>query len=168
MTIHSHSRIEQLKRLLSLEPHPEGGYYREMVRSEQSVQQGKRQRSAGTAIYFLVEQQQLTTWHRVASDEVWHFYEGAPLMLEWISGDGQFNQQWLSSNIDQGHRPQRCIPAGCWQRAYSMNSYTLTGCTVSPGFEFEDFEMLKPEQLAEQYPTLSKQICNHPLETIQP
>jgi predicted cupin superfamily sugar epimerase len=155
-------RIEILKQELNLEPHPEGGYYREMVRSNQQVQQGERTRSAGTAIYFLVPEGQLTSWHNVASDEVWHYYEGDPLVLEWLDAAGSFHRSILGPT-EEGQRPQHLIPAGCWQRAYCTGSFTLCGCTVSPGFEFEDFTMLDPADLAKHFPDHKEVIQNNPI-----
>ena len=125
---------------LGLNPHPEGGWYRETWRAE--VAEGRR--AAGTAIYYLLEAGQISRWHRVDAAEIWHWYAGAALDLA-LSPDGIGRAvAVLGPAIGAGERPQILVPAGCWQSAASRGEFTLVGCTVSPGFAFEGFE-LAPE-----------------------
>jgi predicted cupin superfamily sugar epimerase len=128
---------EGIIRELGLEPHPEGGWFRETFRDE-ATQQG---RSVGTAIYYLLEAGQRSHWHRVDAAEVWHYYAGAPLLLRIADDDGHISQASLGADIIGGERPQAVIPAGRWQSAESRGAWTLVGCTVAPGFEFDGFEL---------------------------
>ena len=136
-------RARQLISELGLESHPEGGYFREIFRSARQVQpmDQRSTRAALTTIYFLLSKGQHSRWHRVASDEVWHFYEGDPLELYWIGQDNQVHEEILASRTSEG-RPVRVVPAGCWQAARPRGEFTLVGCTVGPGFDFQDFEMI--------------------------
>ena len=131
-------------RELGLTPHPEGGYYREVFRSAARVQplDSRTDRLALTTIYFLLVAGQVSRWHRVASDEVWHHYEGGPLEL--FVADAGFHDvsRRLLGPVGDDSEPVRVVLAGEWQAARSMGPYTLVGCTVGPGFEFADFEML--------------------------
>ncbi len=125
---------------LGLSPHPEGGWYRETWRAE--APDGTR--APGTAIYYLLEEAQVSGWHRVDAAEIWHWYAGAALDLT-LSPDGRSRViAVLGPAIEAGERPQILVPAGCWQSAVSRGEFTLVGCTVSPGFEFQGFE-LAPE-----------------------
>jgi uncharacterized protein len=127
-------------RLLDLAPHPEGGWYRETWRAPAP----EGQRAAGTAIYYLLEAGDLSHWHRVDAAELWHWYGGAPLSLT-VSPDGHAAETaLLGPELAAGQRPQRIVPAGWWQTAVSLGAWTLAGCTVSPGFEFQGFEMAPP------------------------
>ena len=137
---------QQLVADLGLEPHPEGGYYREVYRSTAMVRpdDGRPARSAATTIYFLLAAGQYSAWHQVRSDEVWHFYEGAPLQL--FMAPASFDRVEMFTL--GGDRPVHVVPAGYWQAARPTGHYTLAGCTVAPGFEFEDFTMLRNEASA--------------------
>lgn len=154
--------VEQLIDFLNLEPHPEGGYYRETYRSAETVKRnGEETKNAGTGIYFLIPAAVCTNWHRVGSDELWHFYNGDKLVLEIITTDGKFKQILLGDN------PTNCsfqelVAKNCWQRAYSTGDYSLVGCTVAPGFEFEDFEMIEQKKLANRYPDIASKIKHEP------
>ena len=139
MTDRAHALIAQL----GLNPHPEGGYYGELYRSDASVTpaDGRGPRPALTTIYFLLTAGAVSRWHRVQSDEVWHFYEGAPLEL-WIaspSGDGLECRRL--GPLEGRQQPVHTVPAGWWQAARSAGGYTLVGCTVGPGFDFRDFSL---------------------------
>lgn len=128
---------------LQLAPHPEGGWYREIYRSTDRVQRGTESRSAATTIYYLLEQRQLSRWHVVDADEIWHFYGGAPLeLLAYDPGARQLKRHVLHSAAADA-QPVGVIPAGVWQAARSLGEhpgeYSLVGCTVSPGFEFSGF-----------------------------
>jgi predicted cupin superfamily sugar epimerase len=144
------NRVAELIRMLGLTAHPEGGYYREIWRSESSVEpaDGRGTRSALTSIYFLLPADAVSRWHRVRSDEIWHHYEGAPLMLVLASPDGVRQVRHRLGPLGPDQTPERIVPAGWWQAARSLGEYTLVGCTVGPGFEFADFEMLAPGNAA--------------------
>jgi len=123
-------------RLLDLKPHPEGGHYRETFRDAREVDG----RSASTAIYFLLARGERSHWHRIDAVEVWHYYAGAPLALS-IADAGGTTIIRLGPDLAAGERPQTAVPAGAWQAAESLGSWTLAGCTVAPGFEFSAFEL---------------------------
>lgn len=135
------NRVAGLIATLGLVPHPEGGYYAELHRSDVTVQpaDGRGPRSALTTIYFLLPAGAVSRWHRVQSDEVWHFYEGVPLELWVASPDGSHVAQRELGPLERSRRPVWTVPAGWWQAARSTGEYTLVGCTVGPGFDFSDF-----------------------------
>jgi predicted cupin superfamily sugar epimerase len=140
-----HSRAAELIAGLSLEPHPEGGYYREIFRSGLLIEpaDGRGARAALTTIYFLLPAGEASRWHRVTSDEVWHFYEGGPLELLEIDAACQtLSRHCLASATANSQAPVHTIPAGHWQAARPLGDYALLGCTVSPGFDFADFTLL--------------------------
>ena len=124
---------------LGLEPHPEGGHYRETFRAADGG------RGASTAIYFLLKAGERSHWHKVVdADELWHYYAGAPLELA-LSDDGRTVRRLrLGTDFDLGERPQAVVPRGVWQAARSLGAWTLIGATVAPGFLFEQFEMAPP------------------------
>lgn len=127
---------------LGMQPHPEGGWYVETWRDPAVTADG---RSRGTAIYFLLEADQYSHWHRVDAAEIWHWHCGAPLVLS-ISADGHDAEaHMLGPNLTQNQRPQCVVPAGHWQSAASVGAWSLVGCTVSPGFEFDGFELAPPD-----------------------
>jgi uncharacterized protein len=134
-------RATELARKLGLAPHPEGGLYREVYRSESSVYpaDGRGSRPAITGIYFLLPAGAVSRWHRVQSDELWHFYEGAPLELWVATPSGDRIGQHLLGPCSDTVQPMQTVRAGWWQAARSTGGYTLVGCTVGPGFEFSDF-----------------------------
>jgi uncharacterized protein len=137
-------RAADLIDVLNLTPHPEGGYFREVYRSAARVQpaDGRADRLALTTIYFLLAAGQVSRWHRVASDEVWHYYEGSPLELR-VSDAGLTDvSRRLLGPVGDKTAPVHVVVAGEWQTARSTGPYTLVGCTVGPGFEFGDFQML--------------------------
>jgi uncharacterized protein len=122
---------------LDLKPHPEGGHYRETFRH--APPEGGR--GAMTAIYYLLQQGEVSAWHRVDAAEIWHFYAGAPLVLS-LSADGKQKQTvTLGTDIAAGERPQVLVPEGHWQSARTRGAWTLVGCTVGPAFEFAGFAM---------------------------
>ena len=126
---------------LGLKPHPEGGWFAETFRD--SAGGG---REASTLIYFLLKAGERSHWHRLhTAVEVWHYYAGAPLKLMWSADGKAVETQMLGPDILKGERPQAVIPAGCWQAAKTTGDFTLVGCTVAPGFTFEDFELAEPE-----------------------
>jgi hypothetical protein len=126
-------------RLLGLIPHPEGGHFRETFRDHRSGESG---RPASTAIYFLLARGERSHWHRIDVVEVWHFYAGAPLRLEIAArAETTATHATLGPDLAVGERPQAIVPAGAWQAAESLGAWTLVGCTVAPGFEFDRFEL---------------------------
>jgi predicted cupin superfamily sugar epimerase len=127
---------------LGLIPHPEGGWYRETWRSSLRVGEGPTgPRSAGTAIYFLLLEGEQSAWHRVDAAECWHHYAGSALDL-WIAEDDQPSRRVvLGVDLAAGERPQQVVPAGAWQSAAPRGAFTLVGCTVVPGFEFDGLEL---------------------------
>ncbi|MBL7982269.1 MAG: cupin domain-containing protein [Flavobacteriales bacterium] len=130
---------------LDLKPHPEGGYYRELYRSSLSVQpgDGRSDRSALTTIYFLLPAGEVSRWHRVSSDEVWHHLEGAPLELFLCDPGFEQVDRNLIGPLRDGLQPELVVPPLHWQAARSTGSYSLVACVVGPGFEFTDFAMLR-------------------------
>jgi len=124
-------------RLLDLKPHPEGGHFRETFRDAADADA----RAASTAIYFLLARGERTHWHRIDAAEVWHYYAGAPLVLEMAQEKGVVRRMKLGPDLAMGERPQGVVPAHHWQAAESLGDWTLAGCTVAPGFEFAKFEI---------------------------
>lgn len=122
---------------LGMQPHPEGGWYVETYRDVD----GPDGRARSTAIYYLLEAGQRSHWHRVDALEIWHWHAGAALELG-ISEDGVHQRTiQIGPDISAGQRPQGIVPTHAWQSARSLGDWTLVGCTVAPGFEFEGFEM---------------------------
>jgi predicted cupin superfamily sugar epimerase len=127
-------------RFLDLKPHPEGGHYRETFRD--STTYGER--AVSTAIYFLLTAGEISHWHRVDSVEVWHWYAGAPLALSMYAEGEETLKVRIGMDLSHGERPQAFVPAGTWQSARTLGPWTLVGCTVSPGFLFDRFELAPP------------------------
>jgi len=126
---------------LDLRPHPEGGHYREVWRDTPSG----GGRGVGTAIYYLLAAGERSHWHRVDAAEAWHWYAGEALELA-LSADGVTEQQrLLGPNLGAGEQPFALVPRLWWQAARPLGRWTLVGCTVSPAFEFEGFEMAPPK-----------------------
>lgn len=126
---------------LGLMPHPEGGYFRETFRDPEP--DGGRGHS--TAIYFLLRGGQISRWHRVDAVEIWHWHAGAALALSIAAPDADVTIQRLGPDVLAGDRPQGIVRKGYWQQAQSLGDWTLVGCTVSPAFEFDGFEMAAPD-----------------------
>jgi predicted cupin superfamily sugar epimerase len=140
----------------SLSAHPEGGYYSETYRSSQSIIHPKKhsQRSLCTQIYFLLENQNFSSFHCLSSDETWHFYHGDTITLYIISPEGHLSTIKIGSDIQNNSTFQFTIPAHHWFAAEveQIGGYGLIGCTVAPGFDFEDFELGKRTRLVELFP----------------
>jgi hypothetical protein len=151
---------EQLVKHLELEPHPEGGFYKEMYRSEAKLlgsllaKDLEGDRNFSTAIYFLIEKENFSALHKIKSDEIWHFYAGDALEVMEISNSGQLKITLVGNKLDQGEVFQYTVKANTWfgSRVKSGGTYSLVGCTVSPGFDFRDFEMAKRNDLLEKFP----------------
>ena len=145
---------------LRLEPHPEGGYYRETYRSDVLLARAALPagfggpRPASTAIYFLVEGENFSAFHRMRSDELWHFYAGSPLLLHVIDPAGVYSALLVGNDPEKGQIPQAVVAAGSWFGSHvaGWKSWSLLGCTVSPGFDFADFEIGRRAKLVTQFP----------------
>ncbi len=149
---------------LKLSPHPEGGYFREVYRSDESIVKSAlparfaANRSFCTAIYYLLEQGDFSAFHRIKSDELWHYYDGGKIDLHLIHPNGK--EECLKLGKTAGTFPMHIVPHGCWFAASPAKGadYVLVGCTVSPGFDFSDFEMASREKMIRQFPQHSKLI----------
>jgi predicted cupin superfamily sugar epimerase len=143
MSDSKHPELERAIAALRLDPHPEGGFYRETYRSE------------STAIYFLLPAKEFSVFHRLRnSDEMWHHYAGDAVELHTIAPDGEHRVAILGSEIERGERPQVLVPAGTLQAARSRGPrFALCGCTVTPAFEFADFEMPPRSDLLARFPS---------------
>jgi len=139
-----HPRASELISLLQLEPHPEGGYFVQTFRSPLIVtpNDSRGARAALTVIYFLLVQGSVSRWHKVASDEAWHWYEGYPLELFIAPPNSGVVKSSLLGPLSGTTSPQYIVPAGHWQAARSSGAYTLVGCSVGPGFDYSDFTLL--------------------------
>ena len=149
---------------LGLESHVEGGAFKEVYRSPLLIKNlpdtFKGERNAYTAIYFLLKSGDFSAFHRIASDEGWHFYEGTSLTVYEIEENGNLIIHKLGRDIEKGQTFQTTIKAGSWfgSRCEDENGFALVGCTVAPGFDFEDFELADFETLSAQYPQHKKLI----------
>ena len=128
-------------RELDLQPHPEGGHFRETFRDPAAA----GGRAVSTAIYYLLAAGEHSHWHRIDAAEVWHWYAGAPLVLTLSANGHDAEAQVLGPELAARQRPQIVVPIGVWQTAESLGAWTLVGCTVAPGFEFESFEIAPPD-----------------------
>jgi predicted cupin superfamily sugar epimerase len=148
--------IEQL----ALERHPEGGYYRESYRSGESIAPSELPnrysgaRQYATAIYYLLEGEDFSAFHRILTDEIWHYYAGCETRLHLLDTSGTYTLLKLGANLGNGEKPQVTVPAGTWFAAEpsDKHAFTLAGCTLSPGFDFDDFEMGGRQLLCGQFP----------------
>jgi uncharacterized protein len=150
---------QEIIALLGLSPHPEGGFYRETYRSSRIGEFvfGER-RAASTAIYFLLLAGEPSCFHRIAPDEAWHYYAGAPAMLHLLDPVRGYRQWLLGSDLAVGQRPQWVVEGGCWQAAETTGEWTLIGCTVAPAFQFADFQLADRRFLRESFPDWSDPI----------
>ncbi len=143
-----------------LQSHPEGGYYLQTYCSTEAIQKEalpdrfKGSRFFSTAIYFLLEGTQISAFHRIQSDELWHFYTGTGLDIYVIHPGGRGELLKLGNDPANGYSFQHVVPAGCWfaSRPVSKHGFSFVGCTVSPGFDFADFELAKKPELLREYP----------------
>lgn len=150
-------RIDTLIEQFNLKRHPEGGYFCETYRSDtlcypDSAEGGSR--STATAIYYLLPAGTQSNLHALKSDEVWHFYMGGPMQLHFFYQDGSYEMSVLGTDIENGEAPQIVVPAETWFGGFPVDGvdYTLVGCTVSPGFEFDDFELGDRATLLRRFP----------------
>ena len=145
-------------------PHPEGGYYKETYRSTEHIplaalpEHFSGLRSFSTAIYFLLLKDLFSAFHRIKSDECWHFYEGASLHVHVLHLNGNYELISLGRNSAKGEVYQAIVPAGAWFASESIGEYSFVGCTVAPGFDFADFELARTASLKADYPDHEKLI----------
>src|ERR1043166_838928 len=137
-----HSRAAELLTILGMRPHPEGGHYAKLFRSRHRVQVPERtvERAAITTIYFMLVAGEFSRWHRVVSDEIWHFHEGDAVELLLFDEQKGLRRLRLGA-VSRETRPTVVVPAGTWQAARSTGAYSLGGCTVGPGFQFAGFSL---------------------------
>ena len=154
------TKVNNLITQLSLVKHPEGGYFKETYRSEGIIPHNSIKhtfngdRSYSTGIYFLLTSDTFSAFHRIKQDEMWHFYDGGPLIVHVINPEGHYYQIVLGNNFENNEVPQAVVPAGSWFGASvkNENDYSFVGCTVSPGFDFQDFELAKESELSNAFP----------------
>ncbi|SHJ53571.1 cupin domain-containing protein [Aquimarina spongiae] len=152
--------IKTIVENLNMAPHPEGGFYKETYRSAHAIPQGvlgdefTGDRNYCTGIYFLLTSQNFSAFHRIKQDEMWHFYTGSSLYVHVIDPNGNYHRQTLGINFDKGELPQYVVPAGSWfaSSVKDEGSFSLVGCTVAPGFDFDDFELANRKSLIETFP----------------
>ncbi len=143
---------------LELQPHPEGGYFKETYRSKETIGELPEvysgRRNFSTCIYFLLTSESFSAFHRIHQDEVWHFYGGAPITIHVLTQNGEYSEITLGNSVLENEIPQYVVQGGCWFGASvaGSGSYSLVGCTVSPGFDFTDFTLAKREFLLHDFP----------------
>jgi len=155
-----HPRAGEWISQLDLQPHLEGGYFRETYRSVEIIKPGhlpdrfSGPRSISTAIFFLLEGNQVSKLHRLRADEVWHFYEGSAVTIHQFHPDGQYRTVRLGCQPERNTHPQTVVPARIWfgVTVDDPGTFALLGCTVAPGFDFQDFEMANRLELLKQFP----------------
>ena len=166
MTVTVNELIEAYK----MNPHPEGGYYKETYRSGETLQEEclpirfRGERIFSTGIYYLLNGEEFSAFHRIKSDEMWHFYAGGPLNIYIIDPAGNFELVTMGQNFNNGEVFQAVVKSGYWFAAQPVNpnGFSFMGCTVAPGFDFEDFELAHADQLIESFPQhekLIRQFC---------
>ena len=151
---------------LGLQKHPEGGWFKEAYRSGEFIKKEhlperfKGERHHSTAIYFLITTGEFSAFHRIKSDELWHFYDGSAITIHMIDDDRNYSTVTLGRDIEKGEVFQYAIPKGIWFAAEveEKDSYSLVGCTVAPGFHYDDFELAKREDLVKLFPKHKKVI----------
>ncbi len=154
------TEIEKLIQQLELQPHPEGGYFKETYRSEGFIPKdslGNKYtgpRNYSTCIYFLLTSDTFSAFHKIQQDEFWHFYKGSTIDLHMISPEGKHSKVVIGNDIENGEIPQFVVPGGYWfgGKVTAKDSFALVGCTVSPGFDFADFTLAEREKLIQEFP----------------
>ena len=152
--------VQQLIQQFNLQPHPEGGWYKETYKSDEYISGSTLPERFGgsrvfsTAIYFLLEQGNFSAFHRIKSDECWHFYAGDPLVVYVMQLNGRLDIIHLGNDIEKGQVFQFVVPANCWfaSRPAPGSTFCFVGCTVAPGFDFTDFELAKASSLTALFP----------------
>lgn len=156
---------------LQMTPHPEGGYFKEcyagvdMISSKELSVDYEDTRKLWTSIYFLLEDGEVSNFHRLKSDEMWYYQAGSPLTIYMITPEGKLVTQKLGLNITEGEMPQFLVPKGyIFGSAMNEEGYALVGYMVAPGFEFRDFELFQRSDLLEKYPQYQKEIVKLTIE----
>ncbi|MBN2795699.1 MAG: cupin domain-containing protein [Clostridia bacterium] len=143
---------------LEMIKHPEGGYYRSFydcpikIKAESIGEEFKGERALSSSIYFLIDSEDASNFHRLKADEIWYYHEGAPLTVAVITPEGQLKYHQLGLEFEKGQRPQVLVPAGCIFGSFVEQDYALVSCMVSYGFDYEDFELFERETLLNAYP----------------
>ncbi|WP_430813591.1 cupin domain-containing protein [Carboxylicivirga sp. RSCT41] len=156
------NKVDAIIKALDLSPHPEGGYFKETYRSVGEIQEDslndeyKGNRNYSTCIYFLLTSGNFSAFHRIKQDEIWHFYDGSPIKLHVITPEGYYSHHMIGRHISEGEIPQFVVTGGCWFAAevVDKDAWSLVGCTVSPGFSFDDFDLRPRKELVALYPEL--------------
>ena len=159
-----HETAKELITRFNLQEHPEGGYFRESYRSEGEIPEAALpepfdgNRNYATGIYFLLTSDTFSAFHKIKQDEMWHFYQGSPLTIHMISPNGEYSRQVVGLDFENGELPQFTVPKKTWFAAEvnEPDSYSFVGCTVSPGFDFADFELADRSALTELFPSHHK------------
>jgi uncharacterized protein len=154
------SNIDNLVKILKLEPHPEGGYYKESYRSQGIIgfndptSNFSGERNYCTAIYYMLTTDTFSAFHRIKQDEIWHYYDGLPIQIHEIKSNGDYLITTLGREVVKGEQPQFVVPAGSWFGVSIVgdNGYALLGCTVAPGFDYTDFELADRANLISEFP----------------
>ncbi|MBU3145482.1 cupin domain-containing protein [Clostridium sp. CF012] len=144
---------------LNMEPHPEGGFYKGSFCSSENISSNglknsfEGERILWTSIYFLLRDGEVSSFHRLKSDEMWYYHAGSPLTIYMISPKGELTTKQLGLNIENGETPQFLVPKNyIFGSAMNTSGFSLVGCMVSPGFDFKDFEMFERDTLLNKYP----------------
>ena len=142
---------------LELTEHPEGGYFRETYRSNEQIKflpdRYEGERTFGTSIYFLLTTESVSNLHRLKSDEIWHFHQGGAAKIHFISEEGNYSFKMIGADFENEETLQVIIPRNTWFAAeVTKDDFILVGCTVAPGFEFQDFELAKRNNIGSLYP----------------
>jgi predicted cupin superfamily sugar epimerase len=153
-------RVQEIIQELKLQPHPEGGYFRETYRSVGTVPKEilgdsySGDRNYATGIYFLITGGNFSAFHKIHQDEMWHFYDGTAMNLHMISSEGNYTLVKIGNNLAEGEIPQFTVQGGCWfaSEVAAHDSFSLMGCTVAPGFDFDDFELPSRSELIKLFP----------------
>ncbi|WP_025742965.1 cupin domain-containing protein [Aquimarina pacifica] len=154
------AEIQKIVNTLGMKPHPEGGFYKETYRStgvipkEALLTKFSGARNYSTAIYFLLTSDNFSAFHKIKQDEIWHYYQGSSLNVHVIDENGTYTKYRVGVDLDKGELPQLVVSAGCWfaSSVASNDGYSLVGCTVAPGFDFDDFQLAKRKNLITQFP----------------
>lgn len=161
------NRIQEIIKTLNLQPHPEGGYYKETYRSEGVINTDSLdknysgERNYSTSIYFLLTSDNFSAFHKINQDEIWYFHEGSSIQLHTISEDGKHQQFTIGNDITKNESPQLIVPGNHWfaAKVNNANSYALVSCSVSPGFDFSDFVLPTRKELSNLFPQ-HKEVIN--------
>ncbi|SFC31822.1 hypothetical protein SAMN04487907_103313 [Zunongwangia mangrovi] len=145
---------------LNLQAHPEGGFFKEVYRSEDLIEADalpeafKTERNYSTSIYFLLTSENFSAFHKINQEEVWHFYDGSPLLLYTISPSGELSEIKIGRDLENGEVPQYVVPRNYWfaAKVIQPDHFSFVGCTVAPGFDFEDFTLANRDSLTQKFP----------------